>query len=303
MAGVEGSIRGATAVEDDRRPLARGDAAGLLAVEDPVLFGRVASGDVDARDALFERYRGFASMLARRFRHPGIAREDLEQVAAIGLVEAIARFDPDRHVRFTTFAARTVEGELKRFLRDRGWSVRVPRGLQDSTFEVRRAEATLAQRLGRAPTQGELALETDLDTAAVGDALLARCSFDAVSIDAPGFGAERDPAPSDRLPSADHRLEIVPEWADLAEAARSLTERDRRILRLRFFDDLSQSEIAGRIGVSQMHVSRLLSRALATLRGRMEERPEPDPGELRNAAPWSARAAGTVRASGRGRVD
>lgn len=241
--------------------------------EESTLFGRAAAGDTGARDVLFDRYRGFAAALARRYRNAGVAREDLEQVAAIGLVEALVRFDPGRHVRFTTFAGRTIDGELKRYLRDRGWSVRVPRGLQDSAAEVRRAEALLAQRLGRRPTQEEVAEEVGLDPAEVVDAVLAGGSFEAVSLDAPRPGVVQDVGAAERLPAEDHRLEIAPEWADLTQAIRGLTARDRRILELRFFDDLSQSEIAGRVGISQMHVSRLLAKALGTLRSRMEERP------------------------------
>ncbi len=193
-------------------------------------------------------------------------RDELIAEGNQGLVKAVDRFDPERGVKFTTFAARTIEGELKRYLRDRGWSVRVPRGLQDTGFEVRRAEGELTQRLGRAPTLEELADEIDLGVADVGRAVLARGSFDAVSLDAPAGGDDDGITPLDRLPDADRSLELAPEVADLGAALAALSERDRRILRLRFFEDLSQSEIAERVGVSQMHVSRLLAKALDTLR-------------------------------------
>lgn len=234
------------------------------------LFLRAAAEDRTARDVLFERYEGFAHALSRRFLRSGVPRSDLEQEASIGLVKAIDRFDPDFGVKFTTFGARTIEGELKRYLRDRGWSIRVPRGLQELGQEVRRAEASLVQTLGRQPTLEELADEIDMDIGEVGDAMVARQSFDAMSLDSPAGTDPEQLTPLDRLADDDGSLGIAPEWADLSLAAEELSPRDRQILYLRFFEDLSQSEIAERVGVSQMHVSRLLAKSLARLKEALE---------------------------------
>lgn len=235
------------------------------------LFLRAEAGDLTARDVLFERYEGFAHALSRRFLRSGVPRGDLEQEASIGLVKAIDRFDPDFGVKFTTFGARTIEGELKRYLRDRGWSIRVPRGLQELGQEVRRAEASLVQTLGRQPTLEELADEIDMDIGEVGDAMVARQSFDAMSLDSPAGSEPDELTPLDRLSDEDDSLGIAPEWADLSLAAEELSPRDRKILYLRFFEDLSQSEIAERVGVSQMHVSRLLAKSLARLKEVLEQ--------------------------------
>lgn len=230
------------------------------------LFLRANAGDRVARDLLFDRYEAFAHALSRRFLRSGIPAGDLRQEASIGLVKAIDRFDPDFGVKFTTFGARTIEGELKRYLRDRGWSVRVPRGLQELGHEVHRVEASLAQDLGRQPTLEELALEIDMDLDEVGDAMVARQSFDAVSLDSPAGGDPDNVTLLDRLADSDGSLEIASDWADLSLAAQELSPRDRRILHLRYFEGLSQSEIAARVGVSQMHVSRLLTKSLDRLR-------------------------------------
>jgi RNA polymerase sigma-B factor len=233
--------------------------------DDAAMFARLAEGDDAARAALAERYAYLARAIARRFVRSGIPREDLEQVAAMGLTKAMERFDMSRGVRFTTFAARTIEGELKRHLRDSGWSLRVPRSLQELGLDAARTSAGLSQRNGREPTLREVSASLGEDAAEVGQALLARRSFTAASLDAPTEGAESFRL-LDALPSHDERLEIAPEWADLSSVIDGLPVRERRILYLRFFEDLSQSEIAARVGVSQMHVSRLLAKSIARLR-------------------------------------
>jgi RNA polymerase sigma-B factor len=237
--------------------------------EDQDLFLRNAAGELSARDELADRYRGFAMALARRFVKAGVRREDLNQVASVGLVNALERFDPGRGVKFTTYAARTIEGELKRHLRDAGWSIRVPRGLQELGLEAVRTSSDLTQQRGTPPTLAELADALDADETEVGQALLARRSFDSASLDAPVRG-EENLRLMDAIPAHDERLSAAPEWSDLSRVMDHLPERERRILYLRFFEDLSQSEIAGRVGVSQMHVSRLLAKSIAQLRAMID---------------------------------
>jgi RNA polymerase sigma-B factor len=229
------------------------------------LFLRAAAGDARAKGELAHRYRGLARAISRRFARSGLRRDDLEQVAQVGLVHALARFDPERGVKFTTFAARTIDGELKRYLRDSSWSLRVPRGLQELGLEANRMAADLTQREGREPSLQELAAALDVDMREVGQALLARRSLDAVSLETPVAGKEGLRL-GDSLPSHDERLISAPEWADLSLVLDHLPERERHIIYLRFFEDLSQSEIAARVGVSQMHVSRLLARSIGALR-------------------------------------
>jgi RNA polymerase sigma-B factor len=233
-----------------------------LDVDASVLFAR-AKDDPQARERLVELYRPLAEGLSRRYQGYGEAIDDLVQVASIGLLNAIDRFDPARGVSFAAFATPTIVGELKRHFRDRGWAVRVPRRLQENTLKFRRTLGDLTQALGRSPTVAELAAETGLTQEEVleaGDALLA---YSATSIDAP-VGEELTLA--DSLPSAENDLEVAEDWADLAPHVARLPERERRILVLRFFRGLTQTEIAEAVGVSQMHVSRLLGRALDALR-------------------------------------
>jgi len=243
------------------------DVRGLFDDSEPdaELFRRCAQGDLHARDILVARYESYAHGLSHRFIRKGVEREDLEQVAALGLVKALERFDPERGVRFATFATRTIEGELKRHLRDSGWSLRVPRGLQELGLEATRAAADLAQDSGREPTLDEVSEALGDDSAQVGEALLAWRSFSAASLDSP-IGPELELRLMDTIPSHDERLRIAPEWADLSRVIDQLPERDRHILYLRFFEDLRQSEIATRVGISQMHVSRLLAKSIAALR-------------------------------------
>ncbi len=233
------------------------------------LFTRSASGDSAAKAELVGRYEPFARSLARRFAGPSLNREEVEQVATVALVKAIDRFDIERGFKFTTFAARTINGELKRYLRDSGWSLRVPRSLQELGLEAKVAAEQLMQSEGREPTLDELAERIDADPGEVGQALLARKSFTAASLDAPR-GHENAPALRNVLPSHDARLDMAPEWSDLSSVMDRLPEREQTILYLRFYEDLSQSEIAERVGISQMHVSRLLARSVESLRKWMQ---------------------------------
>ena len=233
--------------------------------EDPViaaLFARLP--DPSARDELAERFLPLAEHLARRFGGRGQQHDDLVQVASLGLVNAIDRFDPEREVRFTTFATATIVGELKRYFRDRGWGVRVPRSVQEATMQVNRVMADLWQELGRAPTIADVVARTDLTEEAVLEALEASRAYTSASLDEPV--GDSGAVTGDLLGDEDARFEVSEEWLAMAPKLRLLSARERRILYLRFFQDMTQTEIATDIGISQMHVSRLLSQSLARLR-------------------------------------
>jgi RNA polymerase sigma-B factor len=230
------------------------------------LFGRLPS-EPRMRDEIVERHRPLAEGLARRFRGRA-EQEDLTQVAMLALVKAVDRFDLDRGVPFTAYATATIVGELKRHLRDTAWAVRVPRHLQEVGLAVGRAIEALTQRLGRSPTVSELSAETGLPEEEILEGLEVGAAYEADSLDAPGPGGEgtrMDPAVEDDT------LELMEEWTSVAGALRELPERERRILHLRFFRNMSQSAIAAELGISQMHVSRLLARTLARLREASEE--------------------------------
>lgn len=231
-----------------------------LAIED--LFGLLP--DHDARSELFDRYVGFAASLARKFRRPTLGLDDLEQVAAIALVKAIDRFDTGHGAKFTTYAAKTINGELKRHLRDSSWSMRVPRGLKEDSIRVRKAQAELTQALGRDPTAEEVAKATDLGADQVYEAIEAGQAYSASSLDAP-IG-EDGVSLANVLGKPDAAIERAEAWQTVEAAMTDLPERERLILYLRFFEDLSQSEIAAVVGVSQMHVSRLIARSLEEIK-------------------------------------
>jgi RNA polymerase sigma-B factor len=220
--------------------------------------------DPRARDALARRYLPLAEHLARRFGGRGQAHDDLVQVASLGLLHALDRFDPDRGVQFATFATATIVGELKRHFRDRGWGVRVPRSLQEATMQVNRVTGELWQTLGRAPTVADIAAETGLSDEQVLDALEASHAYANTSLDAPV--GESGAAAGDLIGDDDPRYSVSEDWLAMAPALRELSPRERRILYLRFFEDKTQTEIAAEVGVSQMHVSRLLSQSLEQLR-------------------------------------
>jgi RNA polymerase sigma-B factor len=207
-----------------------------------------------------------AQHLAQRFANRGEALEDLIQVASIGIMKSVDRFDPDRGVEFSTFAARTVLGELKRHFRDKGWAVRAPRRVQELYLEIGHATGELAQKLGRPPTMGELAEATGSTVEAVIEATEAGSGYRSASLDAPR--GER--VGSDLLGEEDSAFGDVDNRSILSPALSALPEREQTILRLRFVDGLNQSEIAERVGISQMHVSRLLTTSLRTLREHIE---------------------------------
>lgn len=219
--------------------------------------------DPALRDELVTAHLGLAHQLARRFANRGEAYDDLVQVASLAIVKSVDRFDPERGVEFSTFATRTVIGELKRHFRDRGWAVRAPRRIQELYLELGQTIGTLSQELGRSPTVPELATAVGSTEEAVLEALEAGQGYRTSSIDVPD---RQDETLSSRLGTEDTKYAGVDDRSVLAPAMAKLPPREQMILQLRFVDGLTQSEIATRIGVSQMHVSRLLAASLEKLR-------------------------------------
>jgi RNA polymerase sigma-B factor len=226
--------------------------------------------DPTLRDELVTAHLGLAQHLARRFANRGEPVDDLVQVASIGLMKSVDRFDPDRGVEFSTFAARTILGELKRHFRDKGWAVRAPRRIQELYLELGHATGELAQKLGRPPTIGELAEATGSTMEAVIEATEAGSGYRAWSLDAP---TPTERGGSDAIGEEDAAFTGVENRALLGPAFGMLPEREQTILRLRFISGLTQTEIATRMGVSQMHVSRLLTASLRKLRDQLETAP------------------------------
>src|SRR6476661_2576748 len=219
--------------------------------------------DEGARLELVERTLPLAKTLARRYANKGEALDDLEQVAALGLVKAIERFDLDRDVRFTTFAVPTIAGEIKRHFRDRGWMIRVPRDVQELSARLTITRDRLTRELGRSPTVQELAQAAHAGIEQVLEALGAADAYRALSLDEPlGEGIEA----LDAIGGNDDGFERVEQRQMLRSGLTHLPAREREILHLRFYEGLTQREIADRVGVSQMHVSRLIRRSLEALR-------------------------------------
>ena len=215
------------------------------------------------RDELISANLGLAHQLARRFANRGEPHDDLVQVASLALIKAVDRFDPDRGTSFSSFAVTSIVGELKRHFRDRGWAVRAPRRIQELYLELGHHIDQLSQELGRAPTVAELAKASGTTEDAVLEALEAGRGYRTASLDAP----DRDEQTlAESLGSDDPRFTHIEDRSVLATALRRLSPRDQRILQLRFVDGLTQSEIANRLGVSQMQVSRLLASSLQSLR-------------------------------------
>jgi len=224
--------------------------------------------DPRARECLVERYLPLAGKLAARYRgRAGEPFDDLLQVASLGLLKAIDRFDPDRGTAFSSFAVPTILGELKRYFRDTGWSAHVPRDAQELALKVQKAEQATSSRLGRSPTADELALYMEVSVEQVLDGLEAAAAHHATSLEVPNDELDGEPRSlSDVLGEDDPRFEQIDASLTIASAERGLSEREQRVLELRFSGELTQSGIAKRIGVSQMQVSRILRGALAHLR-------------------------------------
>ncbi len=223
--------------------------------------------DQGAREELVERFLPLARNLARRYAGAREPFDDLLQVASLGLVKAIDRFDIDRGAAFSSFAVPTILGELKRYFRDLGWSVHVPRGAQELALKVQEAQERLTTKTGRPPSVNELAEYLELSIEDVLDAVETAAAHHAGSLDAPREdGDEESGSLVDVLGKVDGRYELVDETVTISAAAHQLSARERRVLALRFVHDLTQTQIAEQIGVSQMQVSRILRRALTQLR-------------------------------------
>jgi len=223
-------------------------------------------GDRNAREQLVKRYLPLAKKLARRYRGAREPLDDLEQVASLGLVKAIDRYDPSRGIGFQSFAVPTILGELKRYFRDCGWAVHMPRGIQELAIKVEQAQRTLTAKTGRAATFNELAEYLEISIEDVLDAVEASAAHHSVSFDTPHDDGEGDVGTlGDSIGELDHRFELVDFGTCIEQAAKHLSERERRVLALRFLADQTQTEIAAEIGVSQMQVSRILRKGLAHL--------------------------------------
>ncbi|WP_445190006.1 SigB/SigF/SigG family RNA polymerase sigma factor [Pseudonocardia sp. Cha107L01] len=222
------------------------------------------------RDELVTGYLPVAQHIARRFAHRGEPLDDLIQVATVGLINAVDRFEPDRGSDFFSFAVPTISGEVRRHFRDQGWSMRVPRRLKDLHVSINAAVAELSQSLGRAPRPSELAEKLGLPTNEVLEGLAAGQAYRGSSLDEILSGDQSGTTLGDLLGEADAELERVDYQQSLQPLLAELPDRERTILMLRFFGNKTQTQIADQVGVSQMHVSRLLAQTLARMRDRLE---------------------------------
>lgn len=242
------------------------DELAVLAADDP--------RRAEIRDELVTGHLPLAEHIAQRFSGRGVAKEDLAQVATVGLINAVDRFDAGRGSDFLSFAVPTVMGEVRRHFRDSGWLVRVPRRLKELHLSISGASTELAQRLGRAPTPSEIAAHLQISQDDVYEGLEAGNAYHSMSLDEVLAGDTENLALGDTLGEEDSGLEGVENHEALLPLIRELPERERRILGLRFVHNMTQTQIAERIGVSQMHVSRLLARTLDHLRSGLTERPD-----------------------------
>lgn len=243
---------------------------------DGELFAQARAGDERAREELVQRYLPLARRLARRYQRSEEPLEDLMQVASLGLLKAVDRYDTSRDTAFSSFAVPTILGELRRHFRDRTWSVRVPRELQELALRVDKTASALSSEHGRAPTVGEIAAALDVSEEQVLEALQAAGAYRAGSLDAPRSGGGEESASEsvgDAIGVEEGGFERAEQRATLGPMFAQITERERLVLTLRFAEDLTQAEIGERIGVSQMQVSRLIRQALARLREGLQEDP------------------------------
>ena len=235
--------------------------------QDRLLLLRCRDGDAAAREALVERFLPLARQLARRYRHGGEPLDDLYQVASLGLIKAIDRFDVRRETAFSTFAVPTILGELKRHFRDKTWLVRVPRDLQELAIKLDGVSSAIASDLGRIPTAAELATATGHPVEDVLEAREALGAHTPVSLDRPREDDEHGGETlADAIGIEEGGYATAEAAATLQQLMRSLSDRDREVLRLRFQEDLTQSEIGTRLGISQMHVSRLIRQSIVKVR-------------------------------------
>src|ERR1700704_5077623 len=241
---------------------------GDRSAEDRALFERyLDKRDPVDRELLVERFLPLARQLARRYQRPEEPFDDLFQVACLGLVKAIDRFDLGREVAFSSYAVPTILGEIKRYFRDRTWSVRVPRDLQELALKVDRAVSELSLDLHRQPTVEEIAAKVGAEEEDVLEALEASGAYKATSLEAPR-GTEEDSGDTlgDTLGTEEHGFALAEDRATIEHLMRSITPREREVLHMRFAEDLTQAEIGERIGVSQMQVSRIIRQSVARMR-------------------------------------
>src|SRR5690349_19832539 len=241
---------------------------GRVNESDKVLLRRYhENGDLQAREQLIEQYMSLVRSLARRYSYRGEQLEDLVQIGAIGLIKAIDRFDVNRVVELTTYATPNIIGEIKGHFRDKGWSVRVPRGLQELNVQLSRLVEQLTVQLSRSPTIPELAKAAGVEEEQVLEALESGRAYTSLSLSVGGGGGDDDDLdPLESLGTEEHQYEVSEDRAVLAPGFKALDERERKILQLRFFEGLTQSQIAQQVGISQMHVSRLIRRSLEKIR-------------------------------------
>jgi RNA polymerase sigma-B factor len=249
-----------------------GSSPARRAQEERALFCRVAAtGDIRAREALVARYMPLARSLARRYQRPGDPLDDLLQVASVGLIKAIDRFDVDRQIAFSSYAVPTILGEIKRYFRDCTWAVRMPRELQDLALRVDRVVARLAEALHRQPTVREIAGAIGADEESVLEALQAGGAYRALSFDAPrGVADDRLATLAESVGVGEQGFDRAEDRATLDRLMSIVTDREREILHMRFTQDMTQAQIGAVIGVSQMQVSRVIRRALHRLRNLAE---------------------------------
>ena len=226
------------------------------------------------RDELVHLHLPLVEHFARRFMNRGEPFDDLLQVGTIGLIKAVDRFDPERGVEFSTYATPTIVGEIKRHFRDRGWAIRVPRRLQELRLSITSTTADLTQQLGRAPTVGELAQTIGVSEEEVIEGLESSNAYATLSLDAPEAGEDSALSMIDLIGGDDEALEHVENRETIKPLLEALDPREKHILTLRFFRGMTQSQIAGEIGISQMHVSRLLARTLRRLRESLDSDPQ-----------------------------
>jgi RNA polymerase sigma-B factor len=254
-------------------------------------------GDVRARQTLIERHIGFVRRLAQRYAHRGENLEDLTQVGCVGLIKAIDRFDGHYRVTLATYAAPNVLGEIKRHFRDKGWAVRVPRDVQELNVKLGRVVDELTAKLGRSPSVEELAQSTESSPEQVVEALDSSRAYNTVSLSAPGSddGDDEGADPLDHLGDDDQGYELAEERQLLREGFKELDERERNILHMRFFLGMTQSEIADRVGISQMHVSRLIRQSIDQVREQLDTEPELAPNEPADDCRPQRRRPGSAR--------
>ena len=237
-------------------------------IDDKILLRKYhEEGDLHAREKLIEQYMSLVRSLARRYSYRGEQLDDLVQIGAIGLIKAIDRFDLDRGVELTTYATPNIIGEIKRHFRDKGWSVRVPRGLQELNVQLSKLIEQLTVQFGRSPTIPELAKAAGVEEEQVLEALESGRAYSSLSLSSGTTSdGEEDLDPLESIGTEELQYEVSENRAVLAPGFKVLDERERKILQLRFFDGLTQSQIAQQVGISQMHVSRLIRRSLEKIR-------------------------------------